>query len=163
MASILQISRSTLYRRLQEAGINPNDYSTLTDHQIDEIMRSLKKDHPNDGEVLIKAHLLQMGIRISRSKIRQSIHRVDHEGVVRRRSSVIRRRVYSVPYPNYIWHVDGHHKLIRWRFVVHASIDGFSRTITYLRCSDNNRANTVLSLFKQAVSNFGLPQWPCAF
>jgi uncharacterized protein YneF (UPF0154 family) len=157
VASILQISRSTLYRRLQEAGINPNDYSTLTDHQIDEIMRSLKKDHPNDGEVLIKAHLLQMGIRISRSKIRQSIHRVDHEGVVRRRSSVIRRRVYSVPYPNYIWHVDGHHKLIRWRFVVHASIDGFSRTITYLRCSDNNRANTVLSLFKQAVSNFGLP------
>ena len=52
---------------------------------------------------------------------------------------------------------DGHHKLIRWRFVTHAGIDGFSRLIIYLRCSTNNRASTVLSLFEQGVAKFGLP------
>ena len=42
--------------------------------------------------------------------------------------------------------------------MIHASIDGFSRTITYIRCSDNNRAHTVLELFREGVANFGLPE-----
>ena len=54
-------------------------------------------------------------------------------------------------------HIDGHHKLIRWRVVIHGGIDGFSRTIVYLRCSPNNYAETVLGLFQEAVQRFGLP------
>ena len=30
-------------------------------------------------------------------------------------------------------HIDGNHKLIRWGFVIHGGIDGFSRKIMYLR------------------------------
>lgn len=66
--------------------------------------------------------------------------------------------MYSVPFPNSLWHIDGHHKLVRWRFVIHGAIDGFSRTIVFLKCSDNNRASTVLSLFQESVSCFGLPE-----
>lgn len=54
--------------------------------------------------------------------------------------------------------IDGNHKLIRWRFVLHGGIDGFSRTIVYLMCSDNNRANTVCSLFLEATQQFHLPR-----
>ena len=36
-------------------------------------------------------------------------------------------------------------------------IDGFSRCAVYLRCSTNNRADTVLTLFQIAVNQFGLP------
>ncbi len=54
-------------------------------------------------------------------------------------------------------HIDGHHKLIRWRFVIHGGIDGYSRKIVYLHCSTNNRAGTVLDLFQQAVEDHGLP------
>ena len=60
--------------------------------------------------------------------------------------------------PNNVWHIDGHHKLIRWRFVIHGGIDGFSRTIVYLRCAGNNRAITVLRAFTDAVAKYGLPQ-----
>lgn len=56
-----------------------------------------------------------------------------------------------------IRHIDGNHKLINWRFVIHGSIDGFSRTISYLKCSTNNRADTVLELFEEAVHKFGCP------
>ena len=52
---------------------------------------------------------------------------------------------------------DGHHKLVRWRFVTHAGIDGFSRLIVYMKCSANNKASTVLSLFQEAVERYGLP------
>ena len=47
--SLLGISRSTLYRRLKEEGINPtNTYSTVTDNDLDRIMKSIKQAHPNE-------------------------------------------------------------------------------------------------------------------
>ena len=53
--------------------------------------------------------------------------------------------------------VDGHHKLIRWKMVTHAGIDGFSRMITFMKCFTNNEATTVYNLFLDAVSLYGLP------
>ena len=157
IATITGISRSTLYRRLEEAGISHGDYTPMSDQELDSKICSIKTDHPNDGEVLVQDHLLRLGIRVTRSALRASIHRVDHDGAVERRRHVVRRRVYSVPHPNAVWHIDGHHKLIKWRFVIHAAIDGFSRTITYIKCADNNRAATVLQFFSQSVTQFGLP------
>ena len=60
-------------------------------------------------------------------------------------------------WPNSSWHIDGHDSLIRWGFVVHGCIDGFSGMITFLRCSTNNRADTVMSAFQRAVQQFGVP------
>ena len=54
-------------------------------------------------------------------------------------------------------HIDGHHKLIRWLFDIHGTINGYSRMIVYLHCSDNNRAYTVLELFEEAVEKNRLP------
>lgn len=42
--------------------------------------------------------------------------------------------------------------------VIHCAIDGYSRFITFLQCSDNNRSATVLALFNQAKDQFGLPK-----
>ena len=58
---------------------------------------------------------------------------------------------------NSLCFADGHHKLVRWRFVTHCGIDGYSRLVVYLRCSVNNRASTVYDLFLSAVELYGLP------
>ena len=71
--------------------------------------------------------------------------------------SPIYRRVYSVPSPNALWHLDGNHKMIRYRLVVHGAIDGFSRLITFLHCSNNNRSSTVLNCFLDATQEYGVP------
>ena len=89
----------------------------LSDRQLDDVLREIKADHRNDGELLVQGHLVRMGIRFTREALRNSIHRVDHAGTVARCRNTVRRRIYSVPHPNYIWHIDGHHKLIRWRFL----------------------------------------------
>lgn len=94
---------------------------------------------------------------MQRSRVRAAINRVDPENSALRWATVITRRVYSVPWPNSLWHIDGHHSLIRWGFVVHGCIDGFSRMIIFLRCSTNNRADTVMSAFQRAVQQFGVP------
>ena len=67
----------------------------------------------------------------------------------------LRRSVtYHVEAPNCL-HMDGNYKLIRWKFVVHGAIDGYSRVIVMLKCSTNNEAETVHH-FTQAGSTFGL-------
>ena len=65
--------------------------------------------------------------------------------------------MYNVNRPLGLWHFDGNHKLVRWRFVVHGCVDGFSRIPVFLSCSTNNKAATVYSLFIKAVEDWGLP------
>ena len=62
-----------------------------------------------------------------------------------------------MPGPNAVRHVDGNHKMIRWRLVIHGAIDGYSRTIVFLKCANNNLSSTVMSSFSAAVGEFGLP------
>ena len=98
-------------------------------------------------------HLRSRSIFVPQSRIRASIHRVDPVNTAIRRCVTVRRRVSRGP--NSVWHIDGHHKLIKWRFVTHGGIDGFSRTIMYLRCSGNDRALTVLHAFVGGITTYG--------
>ena len=53
--------------------------------------------------------------------------------------------------------MDGNHKLVRWRFVIHGCIDGYSEFIIYLKGCSNNQADTVLQCFLEAVNQRELP------
>lgn len=132
-------------------------YSAISDGDLDRVVESIKRAHPNDGERLLIGHLHRVDVFVPRHRVRASIHRVDPINTAIRRSVTVRRRVYYVEGPNSLWHIDGHHKLIKWRLVTHGGIDGFSRTIVYLRCSVNNKARTVLSSFSDAVTKYGVP------
>ena len=105
IATLLGLSRATLYRRLKEAGVSSDEYTQVSDEQLDEVICSIKQDHPNDSEVLLQGHLLRQGIKVPRHALCNAIHmihRVDHISTVTRKRSVVRRRIYSVPHPNYI-------------------------------------------------------------
>ena len=78
-------------------------------------------------------------------------------GAVTRWTSIIPRRTYRVAGSNALWHIDGNHKLIRWKFVTHAGIDGYSRIITFIHCSGNNKSTTVFTHFKGGCDTFGTP------
>ena len=54
--------------------------------------------------------------------------------------------------------MDGNHKLIRWRMVIHGGIDGYSRAVVFLRCSNNNEAVTVLEQFLHGTGKFHFPR-----
>ena len=40
---------------------------------------------------------------------------------------------------------------------IHGAIDGFSRAVMFLKCSTNNEALTVLTLFEDAIQKFNVP------
>ncbi len=47
--------------------------------------------------------------------------------------------------------------MIKWKIVIHGCIDGFSRLITFLNCSNNNKSETVLDYFTKACHEYGIP------
>ena len=89
--------------------------------------------HPGAGEIMINGHLRSRDVLVPRKRLRESLMRVDSDGRRQRRLVAINRRTYSCPSPNYVWHMDGTHKLVRWRFIFHVAIDGYSRLVTYCR------------------------------
>ena len=163
IAEVMGVSRQTLYRRVKEKGIHQDlQFSDISDHDLDEVIKQIKVEHPNDGEVLMNGHLAAKNVWIPSSKLRAAIHRFDPINTLEQRSTTAVRRVYHVDEPNDVWHFDGHHKLIRWRLVTHGGVDGHSRMITFLHYSTNNTASTDLSVFTTAVQKYGLPQRVCS-
>ena len=102
-------------------------------------------------------HLRSRNIYVQRQRVRSSLVRTDPAGSAMRWFNTITRRVYSVRGPNSLWHIDGLHCLIRWRFVIPGGIDGFSRLIVYSSCATNNYALKVLALFLEDVGRNGWP------
>lgn len=157
IAKLLSISESTVYRRMRQYKISKREFTSISDNALDLVLTEIMNSYPSCGESLLKQMIHQKGIRIPRWRLRDSIHRLDGRGVLARRRNRLKRRVYNVCGANHLWHIDTNHKLIRWRFVIVGGIDGFSRMVTFLKCTDNNNSDTILECFKLGVHEYGIP------
>lgn len=62
----------------------------------------------------MQSYLQAEGILIPRRRVRQHLNIVDPIGTATRWSKTIKRKVYKVPTPNSLWHMDAHLKLSRY-------------------------------------------------
>ena len=161
ISEMLGISRWTISRRVRDYGLQDfTEFSKLSDNELDNIVEDFILQHGTTcGQVYIAGYIRSLGLRVQRSRIRKCMARLDPQNTALRWGVVVSRRVYQVPWPNSLWHLDGHHSLIRWKLVNHGCIDGFSRRIMYLKCCSNNLAETVLDLFLDAIKKNG-DRWP---
>lgn len=140
----------------REYGLHMKQMTAIPDDELDIKIRTITLNR-NIGYRGTRARLLAQGVNVPFHRVRDSMLRVDPGGLALRWGNTVQRRCYNVKSPNELWHIDGNHKLIRWKFIVHGGIDGYSRLITYLGAATNNRAGTVLELFKDATVKFGMP------
>ena len=133
-------------------------FSNVSDDELNNKVRLFLTEHGNFiGFSMVYGYLQSIGLRIQQSRVRRSLAQVDPENSRLRWAMVVSRRAYAVRAPNSLWHIDGHHSLVSWGFVIHGCIDGYSRMIIYLHCASNNRSETVGELFQQGIHKFGLP------
>ena len=131
-------------------------YSAMLNDQLAALICSMLWQNPNLGEKSVDGLLRAQEHIVQRQRIWDTIA-VDPEGVQARLRRCLHRREYQVEAPNALWHIDGYHKLILWKIVIHGGIDGYSRLIVFLKAATNNRSETALSAFLQGVAAYGLP------
>ena len=108
---------------MQYYGLSSHSFTVIGDNELDRHITELTKEFPFRGEGMLKYLLQERGIKVRRMHLRDSIHRVDEEGINERKKGRLQRRVYNVQGPNHLWHVDTNHKLVRWNFVIIGGID----------------------------------------
>lgn len=200
LEGVFECSRRTIRRRALEAGLVPpgkpvfswedvgNDeeilvhtsqskpVSTLQDHELDDLIRSVQVQISELGAPQLRGALLRLGHRVPRERISKALLRINGiPGIFGNRQPKHRR--YANRAPLACVHHDGQHGeylcelylrattlkfgesgLIRYRIVIHCFVDGFSRYILGIKAHDNNRAQTVLDLFMDRVVNrVGVP------
>ena len=128
LARALGIHRNTLKRKMDESGVY-SGYSLIEDMDLDALVRAYKAQKPNVGFRYVRGHLRSVGIRVQKRRVLDSLKRVDRVWRFIRKCAVIHRRKYFSSRPNALWHCDGHHKLIKYGFVIHGFIDGNCRTV----------------------------------
>ena len=97
IAKMLLVSQSTIKRRFQEFGISVGDtYSDISDAELDSVIRNNISRFPNCGYRRMDGLLLSQSLRITEKRIRNSMKRVDPEGVLVRilQIKVVQRRSY---------------------------------------------------------------------
>ncbi|KAK7019381.1 hypothetical protein VNI00_018094 [Paramarasmius palmivorus] len=131
--------------------------SNLSDDDLDQLVFDFLRTFRNFGLRMIRGRLLADGHRVPRSRIKASfLHVNGTPNVFGHRE--IHRQPYRVAGANSLWHHDGQHGLIRWKFVIHAFVDGKSRMVTAIRVSNNNRASTVEEVFHEGKDRHGSPR-----
>ena len=89
-------------------------YSRISDSELDRIVTSVQHEHPNSGYRMMQGYVARLGHRVQQTRIRESMARTDPDGVLSRWFTAVHRRSYYVSTPNALWHIDGHHRLIRY-------------------------------------------------
>lgn len=128
LAKALNVHRNTVTYYMKACGIN-SKFSDISAEDIDDLIRKYRQRRPDSGLKYVMGYLRGLKLRIQRQRVLSSLQRVDGINAAMRAQRPVRRRVYRVVRPNALWHGDGHHKLIRWGFVIHGFIDGFCRTV----------------------------------
>jgi len=130
LARLLGVHRNTLRLFMQRHGIK-REFSDISDPNLDSLLMEFKRRRPESGIRYIVGFLRTNGIRVQHLRVVRSLRRIDRLGQVLRDRRVKAKAKYHVTRPNALWHIDGHHKLIRWGIVIHAFIDGFCRTVRH--------------------------------
>lgn len=145
-ARALGVHRHTVKHYLQSYQIRKQEYSQISDEELDILVQKFKQKRPTTGITYLRGHLLQQGWRIQRDRLLASISRVDGIQQVLRKNLAVKRRTYVSSRPNAMWHMDGHHKLGPWGFIIHASIDGCDSIVSLFLVSPLVVSNSLVYL-----------------
>lgn len=106
MSEILNVSKRTVERRMSTYGLTAvNRFTEITDEQLDNAVRDVKKTSPDCGSKLLAGYLRAMEIRVQRRRVRESLSRVDALGILARRCRTVHRSqfvgciMFLVPWP----------------------------------------------------------------
>jgi hypothetical protein len=112
------------------------------------------------GYRLMHLQCLQSGYTVTQENIRLILKIIDPIGVQLRKRGRLRRRTYTNPGPNFMWHVDSYDKLKPFGICINGCIDGFSRCMIWLEAHKTNSDPALIAgyFIKAVESRMGCPK-----
>jgi hypothetical protein len=107
------ISRRTMYNIRSGFGLvgsSITGFTNISNTDLRCLIHEIKQEMPHIGVRMLRGVLESRGYHIPTTRLRDTLEELEP---LTQWSAPIRRRVYSVPYPNALWHIDGNHKLVR--------------------------------------------------
>ena len=78
----------------------------LSDEDMTSLLKQIREDMPYSGVSMIWGNLRARGYKVTRERVRIALRAIDPLSVALRwPGRIIRRRPYSVPGPNSLWHI----------------------------------------------------------
>ena len=93
---------------------NRQNLPRLSDDELDDKIREILQEFLNAGYRGVISQLLVNGLKPPQMQVRESMRRVDRQGVAVRWLRLTPRRQYRVSGPWALWHIDSNHKLISY-------------------------------------------------
>ena len=113
IASLIGVSRMTLYRRRVEYDMVEDPRIVPDDNELRHLVVQTRQELPYLGEVMVMGRLRALGYYVTRSRLRQVIQNTDPiNRALWWGTNLHVRRPYSVPGPNSLWHI-GMYSLFR--------------------------------------------------
>lgn len=85
IATLMGVSRSTIFRRMKEYELSVwNQYSSISDDELDSLVASIKTNLPNSGYRMVRGRLESMGHRVQWRRLAAAMHRIDGMGIISR-------------------------------------------------------------------------------
>ena len=122
-ASIISI---LFFRRRVEFGLLQDPTSSISDDDLVAVIREIKVDAPYSGVQMICGSLRSRGLHVTRERVRSTLRAIDPLGGARRwPGGLTRRRPYSVPGPNSLWHIGTSCKQLIVKFLLNLLFENF--------------------------------------
>ena len=96
----------TVYRRRIEFGLIAEPTTPISTSDLISRVSTMRSEFPERGETMLWGQLRSMGVQVTRERVRNALRQTDPlNTALRWRGSLTRRRAYSVPGPNSLWHI----------------------------------------------------------
>lgn len=105
IASLLGVSRMTLYRRRRDYGMLDELSRSMSGNELHQFVKDIRLELPDVGESIVVGRLRSLGYSIPRERVRAAIRATDPLNTALRWHGTTLRQPYSVPGPNSLWHI----------------------------------------------------------
>ncbi|CAD6232719.1 GSCOCG00012228001-RA-CDS, partial [Cotesia congregata] len=143
------ISRRHLIRILQKLGLKRKG---IVEDSLESICTAVIDEIFSGGSCIGYKRMWQRlrliyGLKVKRSTVDKILHLADPNAIEERSRRRLIRRKYTVPGPNFLWHIDGYDKLKPFGFAIHGCIDGFSRKVLWLDVATSNNKPEIIAYY----------------
>ncbi|KAJ0055815.1 hypothetical protein NL108_013139, partial [Boleophthalmus pectinirostris] len=169
IAHLLGVSESTIFRHMHDLGLSSrSSYCSLTDTELHNAVLSIISRQMQVRNIflyitkwyrMVKGFLQAEGHRVQWGQVKDSMHRVDVDGVFQTMMQLgcMVQKTYCVQRPLSLVHMDTNNKLIRLiNNFLKCPSSSFYRSCTWSKQQTTNQAR-LLHFFLKAVEKYGWP------